>query len=170
MTRYIYSNAASREIPDLLQSVFTAELIRPSRRLFLASPWVSDITVIRNRSNEFMILEPQWARRDITFTDVIANLIERGTEFYLETRKLEYNENFVKAIKQKTSKPFETFRYNAVLHRKGLLGDNFFLSGSMNFTFNGITTLDEFIQYTSDPSAVSENRIVWSRGWGRGEE
>lgn len=168
MTRYIYTNSASREVPDLLQSVLTAELIRPSRRLFLASPWISDITVIRNRSNEFLLLEPQWARKDITFTDVIANLIERGTEFFLETRKLDYNERFVETIKQKTTKPFEV-RYDAILHRKGLLGDTYFLSGSMNFTFNGITTLEEFIQYTADPSAVAENRIVWSRWWGKGD-
>jgi hypothetical protein len=172
MTRYIYSNAASREIPDLLQSVLAAELIRPSRRLFLASPWVSDITVIRNRSNEFLLLEPQWARKDITFSDVIANLIERGTEIYLETRKLDHNERFIKAITQKTSKPFEhnqNYRFNTTLHRKGLLGDNYFLSGSMNFTFNGISILDEFIQYTATPSEVAENRIVWSRWWGKGD-
>ncbi|WP_438447069.1 phospholipase D-like domain-containing protein DpdK [Gorillibacterium sp. sgz5001074] len=168
MTRYIYTNAASRELPDLLQCLLSAELIRPSRRLFLASPWVSDITVIRNRCNEFLLLEPKWARKDITYSDVIAHLIDRGTEFFLETRKLDYNERFVEAIRQKTAKPFEV-RYNPVLHRKGLLGDSYFVSGSMNFTFNGITTLEECIQYTADPSEVSENRIVWSRWWGKGE-
>lgn len=169
MTRYIYTSAASREIPDLLQSILTAELIRPSRQLFLASPWVSDITVIRNRSNEFLVLEPQWARKDISFTDAIAFLIDHGTNFHLETRKTDFNEEFVKTIKSKASKPFEV-RYNAILHRKGLLGDNYFLGGSMNFTFNGITTYDEFIQYTSNPDEVAENRIVWNRGWGKGED
>ncbi|MCW3795382.1 phospholipase D-like domain-containing protein DpdK [Paenibacillus sp. LS1] len=168
MTRYIYTNAVSREIPDLLQSLLTAELIRPSRQLFLASPWISDIPVIRNRSNEFLVLEPQWARKDINFSDVIAYLIDHGTNFYLETRKIDLNEDFVKAIQSKTSKFFDV-RYNAILHRKGLLGDNYYLSGSMNFTYNGISTLDEFLQYTADSNEVAENRIVWNRGWGEGK-
>lgn len=168
MTRYIYTNAASREIPDLLQSILTAELIKPSRQLFLASPWISDIIVIRNRSNEFLILEPQWTRKDIHFTDVIAFLIDHGTKFYLETRKTDYNQEFVQKIRSKTSKPFDV-RYDASLHRKGLLGENYYLSGSMNFTYNGITTLDEFVHYTANSDEVAENRIAWNRGWGKGE-
>ncbi|APB72492.1 hypothetical protein PPYC1_19870 [Paenibacillus polymyxa] len=170
MTRYIYTNAASREIPDLLQSILVAELIRPSRWLFLASPWISDIPVINNRANEFMLLNPEWARKNITFTDVIVELMERGTEFFLETRPVKSNQHFIDNIKRKTTKPWNNLHQNAVLHRKGLLGDGYFLSGSMNFTNNGITTLEEFVQYTVDPSEVSENRIVWGRSWGKGGE
>lgn len=165
--RYIYTNAVSRDIPDLLQSILISELIRPSNSLFLASPWVSDIPVIRNRSNEFILLNPQWARKDIMFTDVIAELIGRGTEFYLETRLVSANQRFIENIRKKVVKPWDNIRFSPVLHRKGLLGDGYFLSGSMNFTYNGITTLEEYVHFTIDSTAVAENRIVWERSWVR---
>ena len=52
------------------------------------------------------------------------------------------------------------------LHEKGILADGFYLSGSMNFTFNGISLNEEAVQFTVNPSVIAENRIIFSQRWG----
>ncbi len=41
-------------------------------------------------------------------------------------------------------------------HAKGLLGDDYFLSGSMNLTFNGISVNGEHLILRTDPAAMAE--------------
>ena len=50
-------------------------------------------------------------------------------------------------------------------HEKGLLGDDYSLDGSMNFTFRGITVNDEHLVYRTDLSAVAERHQVMERRW-----
>ena len=46
--RYIYSRFGSRHVADLLQAIFAAEILRPSARMWIVSPWISDIPVLDN--------------------------------------------------------------------------------------------------------------------------
>jgi phosphatidylserine/phosphatidylglycerophosphate/cardiolipin synthase-like enzyme len=52
------------------------------------------------------------------------------------------------------------------LHEKGVLGDGFYLSGSMNFTFSGISLNEEAVHYSVDPAFVAENKILFANRWG----
>lgn len=52
------------------------------------------------------------------------------------------------------------------LHEKGILGDGFYLSGSMNFTFSGISLNEEAVHFIVDPAAVAENRVALFSRWG----
>ncbi len=54
--RFIHSRLSTRHIPDLLQAIFVAELISPSRDIWIISPWISDIPVIDNQTNRFQHL------------------------------------------------------------------------------------------------------------------
>ncbi|MBN3959439.1 phospholipase D-like domain-containing protein DpdK [Nostoc sp. NMS8] len=81
-SRYIHSRLSSRQIPDLLQTIFVAELIIPSQCVWLVSPWISDIPVIDNTANTFLCLEPSWSRSRIRLSQVLATLAERGTTCY----------------------------------------------------------------------------------------
>ena len=78
-TRYIHTKATARQVPDLLQNIFVAELLSPSSCLWLVSPWVSDIPVIDNRTNGFLSFEPRWVRSLVSLSQVLAKLLELGT-------------------------------------------------------------------------------------------
>jgi phosphatidylserine/phosphatidylglycerophosphate/cardiolipin synthase-like enzyme len=52
------------------------------------------------------------------------------------------------------------------LHTKGMLTDGFFLAGSMNFTFNGITVNEETLIYETDPEIISEQKLTFRSRWG----
>lgn len=167
-TRYIHSKASARQVPDLLQNVFVAELLCPSSCLWLVSPWVSDIPVIDNRTNGFLAFEPRWVRSQITLSQVLAKLLEFGTTIHIATRPDIHNMAFLDRMRR-LAEPERLSLYvhrAEELHEKGILTDGFYLSGSMNFTFNGISLNEELVHFNIDPAIISENRVRFSARWG----
>ena len=99
-SRIIHTRASARQVPDLLQVVFTAELLCPSGCLWLVSPWVSDIPVIDNRSNGFLSLEPSWARTQVGLSQVLGKLLELGTTVHIATRPDDHNDAFLDRMRR----------------------------------------------------------------------
>ena len=146
-TRYIHTKATARQVPDLLQNIFVAELLSPSSCLWLVSPWVSDIPVIDNRTNGFLSFEPRWVRSLVSLSQVLAKLLELGTTVHIATRPDDHNTAFLDRMRRLAEPDGLSFHVHSAeeLHEKGILADGFYLSGSMNFTFNGITLNEEFV-------------------------
>ena len=179
--RQIIKRGAAHTIPALLQTVFASELVRPSRCLWLVSPWVSDIEVLDNRTNAFRHLEPRWPRGPVRLSDVLATLVSRGTEVHVATRPSlpwltprdsgRHNERFLEELQQRVPEGTSLHVHREEeenLHTKGLLGDRFLLSGSMNFTFNGVFVNDEHVRFTTDSVEVAEVRLAFRVRWGGG--
>jgi hypothetical protein len=162
--RTIHSRAGDRQLPDLLQAIFTAELVAPSRCLWVVSPWVSDIPVLDNRANAYVTLNPQWPRGDVRLSSVLATLLDVGTTVHLAVRPDTHNRDLVERLQ---AREWPLFLHHAEeLYEKGLLGDELYLSGSMNFTYNGIRINEEAVHFHASPAVVAENRIVLTRRWG----
>ncbi|NLL57836.1 MAG: hypothetical protein GX244_04925 [Firmicutes bacterium] len=166
-SRFIHSRSSCGQVQDLLQIIFTAEILAPSRCLWLISPWISDIRVIDNRANRFIHLDPEWRGREVCLSEVIGKLLNLGTTVRVVTRPLEHNNSFVEKMQffQSSGLPISV-KVLDELHEKGLLGDYYYLSGSMNFTFMGITVNDESIHYHTARDIVAENRLVFASRWG----
>jgi hypothetical protein len=166
MTRYIHSRLTSRQVPDLLQTILVAELIAPSQNLWLVSPWISDIPVIDNTANTFQALEPSWYRSKIRLSQVLASLTQQGTMVYVATRPDSHNNSFLESLKTKADSDYLSIHKVEELHSKGILSDSFYLAGSMNFTFNGITVNQETLSYETDPTAIAEQKLNFRARWG----
>ncbi len=167
-SRYIHSRLSSRQVSDLLQAIFTSELINPSQCLWLVSPWISDILVIDNTANTFLCLEPSWSRSRIRLSQVLATLAERGTYIHIATRTDIHNQSFLKQIKARIDyqKLPVQFHVTDELHAKGILGDSYYLAGSMNFTYNGITINEEALTYETSPEVIAEQQLIFGNRWG----
>jgi len=165
--RYIHTRASSRQVPDLLQAIFASELVSPSRCIWVVSPWITDIPVIDNRANQFLTIEPLWAGRSVRLSEVIHKLLSLGTSVHIATRPDEHNKSFIDLMNLavKEGLPAKT-HLAAELHEKGILGDYYYLSGSMNFTYNGISLNEESVHYVTDMNVVAENRVVLASRWG----
>jgi hypothetical protein len=165
--RIIHSRTGDQQLSDLLQTVFTAELLEPSRCLWLVSPWVSDIPILDNRANAYLTLNSQWPRSDIRLNAVLAALLDMGTTIHLAVRPDHHNRDLVERLRARDpGREWPLFVHHAEdLHEKGLLGDGFYLSGSMNFTYNGIRINEEAVHFHTDPAIVAENRLVLARRW-----
>jgi len=164
--RQIHSSARSVELRDLLQSLFVGELIAPSRCIWLVSPWISDIPVIDNEANTFGQLAPEWPRSQVPLSKVLSHLLATGTTIHIATRNEEHNRSFLSIIDRLRSSGPLAIHLSEELHEKGLLGDQYYLSGSMNFTMSGIQINEEFVHLLTDPADIAHNRVILAQRWG----
>lgn len=158
----------SRAIRDLLQSIFASELLSPSRRLWIYTGWISDIEVLDNTSRQFSALVPDWPATHIRLSSVVDALLSKGSEVILILRAVNHNESFVEVMGR--LKGLYPKRLHIIteenFHEKGILGDDFLLTGSMNLTYNGTNLNDEHVIYRCDPASVEEWRVVMQHKWG----
>jgi hypothetical protein len=165
----IHTRACAHQIPELLEVIFTSELIRPSAQLWLVSPWISDIPVLDNTDFAFRALQPAWPRGRIRLSAVLTRLAELGTVVHVVLSNAPHN-SFMRAALQHASGEATRRIYlytDDMNHSKGILGDHFFLSGSMNLTLNGIGHLGETVYFHVDPEIVAESRIEFQTRWSR---
>lgn len=170
-SRQIHSSrhGARHQVRELLEAVFTAELIHPSRELYLVSPWVRDIALIDNLSGGFRGLDPSWGRRHFGLVELLALLVERGCRVVVATRDEENNRAFVRRLEQRVGQgQRDQLRvvFAEELHVKGLLGEDYAISGSMNFTHYGLQQNDELVRYELDPERVAELKVSFRSEYG----
>ena len=167
--RNIHSFSINRQITDVLQMIFVAEILSPSSRLWIVSPWISDIPIIDNESNQFITLETDWNRRRVTLSEIFIKLMETGTSLIIATRNDHNNNTIIDKLenyhKQHNNLKLKINRQDD-LHEKGILGDHYYLSGSMNFTYNGVFINEENVLYHTNRATVAEQRVKYSQRWG----
>ena len=166
MTRYLHSRLTSRQVPDLLQTILVAELIAPSHCFWLVSPWISDIPAIDNTANTFLALEPSWCRAKIRLAQVLAALTRQRTTVCVATRPDLHNNSFLDTLSVQADLDYLRLHKADELHSKGILSDSFYLGGSMNFTFNGITVNQETLSYETDLATIAEQKLNFRERWG----
>ena len=70
-SRDLHGPAQSRGVRDLFQSLFAAELINPSPKLWLFFAWISDVEILDNSARQFAALEPDWPAAPIRLSQVL---------------------------------------------------------------------------------------------------
>lgn len=164
--RRIFKDRTSNreELGQLLETVFLTEIMYPSSELLMVFPWISDVQIVDNRSGAFIQLMPHWGKTQLRLSDILVELLKKGTILRIATRKdTPQTERFIDTLTFKVSN-LKTLGqiflyYDDELHIKGLLGDNYYLKGSMNLTYNGIEILREEIEFTLEEDKIAEARI-----------
>ena len=166
--RDIYSQRSADRPADLLQSLFIAELLFPSSRVWISSPWIVDFDLIDNSSRQLSSLVPAWPATPIRFSDVLLELLERRSGIVIISNHDPKNADFLtrmEAIRGSFPDRVHIFMENQV-HEKGILTDNFTLDGSMNLTYQGVNLNQEHVRYSQQPEAIHERRLVLESHWG----
>jgi len=161
MTRAIHTRAGgpTHVLEDLLQTLLVAELLSPSRRLWLVSPWISDIPVIDNSSGSLTVAAPGAPARSLRLSEVLSRLAELGTQVTVVTKAGErHNASFLSALRSLSNQVVALEHPD--LHTKTLATDRFVLSGSMNFTRWGIGRNVERITLEITKEVVSRESTV----------
>lgn len=166
-SRDLHGPAQSRAVRDLFQSLLVAELINPSPKLWLFFAWISDVDIIDNSAREFAALEPDWPAAPIRLSQVLRALLARGVEIRLVIRADGHNDYFIARLQTLKARYGEQIKWTVEksFHAKGLLGADYFLSGSMNLTLNGISINGEHLVLRTDPAAVAEQLIELESRW-----
>jgi hypothetical protein len=165
--RDLHGPAQSRAVRDLFQSLFVAELINPSPKIWLFFAWISDVEIIDNSAREFAALEPDWPATPVRLSQVLRALLSRGVQIRLVIREDGHNDYFIARLQALKARYGDTIKWTVEksFHAKGLLGADYLLSGSMNLTLNGISINGEHLVLRTDPAAVAEQSIELETRW-----
>ena len=98
--RDLVGPAQAAAIRNLIQSLLVGELIQPSKTLWLASAWVSDIEVIDNTAQQFSALEPDWTARPIKLSEALCAIARHGAEVVAILRDDPHNLPFVERLRR----------------------------------------------------------------------
>lgn len=166
--RQISARRSSREVPELLSAIFVGELLAPSAVLWLEAPWIADIPVVDNRTDRFTNLAPTLSRGFWRLSQVLAQLVGRGTVVHVATQSDDHNAAFLAALTTAVPTGHPGMRVHCVnqLDARGILGDGFFLGGSLNLTHTGLTTNDDKVTFLCDPGALAPLVQEFQDRWG----
>lgn len=166
-SRDLHGPAQTRGIRDLYQTLFAAELIDPSPTLWLTFAWISDVPILDNSARRFAALEPDWPAGDIRLTQVLESLLLRGAHIKLIIRAHEHNDYVIDRLRRLKGRFWDQLQWvvEEEFHAKGLLGRDFFLSGSMNLTYKGITVNGEHLVLRTDKSIIAEQKLQLELQW-----
>lgn len=166
-SRDLHGPAQARGVRDLFQTIFAAELLSPSRKLWLTFAWISDVEILDNSARRFAAIESDWPAAPIRLSQVLGALLSRGSQVRLVIREHGYNEYFIARLRSLKDE-FEDqlkWRVEKDFHAKGLLGDDYFLSGSMNLTLSGISVNGEHLVFRTDPATIAEQAEQLELQW-----
>lgn len=164
-TRRIFKDRTTNrdELRQLLETIFIAELIYPSGELWMVFPWISDVLILDNRTGTYNQILPHWPKEQIRLSEILFELIKKGSSLRLVTRPGQsQTEKFIEALSVRLSGMADSkvyLSYTDNEHTKGMLGDNFYLNGSMNLTYNGIEMLREEIVFTLVQEEIAGARL-----------
>jgi hypothetical protein len=151
---------------ELLQIVFTSELLVPSRCLWLVSPWLRDIPILDNTTGSFLSLCPDFPRSEVRLSLVLREILGRGSQVVIATRPEDGNSQVTETLRSMAIDDGVIFHERAELHAKGIVGDHFSVIGSMNLTYNGLDHLTEMLVFETEPSSVEQLRLSFRREYG----
>src|SRR5688572_22453883 len=115
---------------ELLQTIFAAELLSPSRTLWIVSPWLRDIPVLDNRNGGCIALDPGFPRGLVRLSRVLTSLLNRGGQIVIATRPDLQSREVVEAVRSTTDGLPVIHRETEQLHAKGIVSDAIALVGS----------------------------------------
>jgi hypothetical protein len=174
MRQILRTSATSRtEVSELLKILWASELIAPSDRVWLVSPWISDVPVFDNGMSQFSGLCPSWPRRLIRLSDVLVRLLQLEVSVTIVTRQIPHNvDGFLSRLQELARAEADDRNLRLVersqenLHVKGIVTGTYFVSGSMNLTYNGVVVLDELISVDADKDGVARARLQFRQTYG----
>jgi hypothetical protein len=98
-------------------------------------------------------------------TEVLAELAARGSHLHVALRSVEHNARFRTRLRERIHDDRVSFYDSADVHEKILVGDDWVMKGSMNFTWNGIQQNEESIEFVFDKAAASFERLELRTRW-----
>lgn len=152
-------------VDPILAAVLLAELLTPSPEIWLVSAWVSDVPAVDNSRGSYDSLIIDASARVYQLSEILGLLTDRGSRLTVVTRDVPDNNSFLGRLGRLAVPERLHVIRSPDTHEKTFCGSDWLLSGSMNFTVNGMTVNDEFVTYKLDGTAAAQTRIDLAHRW-----
>lgn len=164
---------SNTEALSLVQSLLLGELLRPSVCMWIVSPWISDIPILDNSTLNYSDLSEDWGPRQVRLSEVLVQRARSGAQLVIATRlDDDRNKAFVSSVRSGfydigADDPARLLLVqDDLLHEKGLAGDDYYLSGSMNLTWTGVHISSEMLRLSLALDEVQAARRSFSERYG----
>lgn len=147
-----------------LETVLISELLSPSPDLWLVSPWITNVVAIDNTYGFYddMFENPPSRLR---LAAVLGTLSQRGSRVKIVTRPDPHNHTFLDQVASSSPDVLIAVDDGEWIHEKTLCGHQWIITGSMNFTFNGMERNDEQTTYRYGGGLPAQTRLDLSSRW-----
>jgi phosphatidylserine/phosphatidylglycerophosphate/cardiolipin synthase-like enzyme len=152
-------------VTEVLSAVLVSELVRPSKEIWLVSGWVSNVPVIKNDMGAYDSLLNDSGSETLTLSDVLVRLSRLGAKINVAVRDDQHNEQFLDLLRRRCAPDQLRIYKSPDLHEKLLVGDDWLLKGSMNFTWNGLNVHEESLEFIVDAAEAAKNRLELGIRW-----
>lgn len=160
-SRTIRSHGGTQTLKDSLSTLFSLEVIQPSSEIYLISPFLSNTPIMDNRLNGYTDLFPTSDNKIISLADVLSTFAWKKSKVRIicnperkETRE------FLEIIG-----PDIEVRELKNNHEKGMVTSNFYIHGSMNFTYSGININGEHVRITYHTPEINQALMSARARW-----
>ncbi|WP_052372178.1 phospholipase D-like domain-containing protein DpdK [Amycolatopsis taiwanensis] len=154
-------------VAPVLRAVLLSELLVPSPLIWLVSPWITDVDVIDNSGGEFDAVFGDDPVTVCRLSDALTRINAAGARIHVVTRPDAHNEPFVHRLKAAAPDGRLKVIQAPEVHEKTMCGQEWMLTGSMNFTIRGMTVNDEVVTYSLGGREPGQARIDLERRWER---
>jgi hypothetical protein len=156
-------------VDSVLTAVLISELLDPSPDLWLVSAWISDVPAVDNSRGDYDSLIIDASARVYQLSEILGQLTRQGTHLIVVTRNVPENGSFLARLDWAVEDRRSHVIHGADAHEKTFCGKDWLLSGSMNFTVNGMAVNDEAVTYRLDRGAAAQARLDLKHRWGTHE-
>lgn len=155
-------------IDAMLSSALIAEVVNPSNEIWLVSPWITDIQVLDNSQGAYDSFFGDVPPLGWRLSEALIQIASRGIRVHVVTRPDPHNAPFIRRLESSTERDFIHIVLNPEVHEKTLCGDEWILTGSMNYTVRGMAVNDESVTYKVGGPEASQARLDLRQRWGAG--
>lgn len=153
------------DVQHALEALFVAETISACPELWIVSPWLSDVDLIDNRGGRFEQLRGIGDRK-IRLSEVLGYLAFRfETKVTVVVSDHEWASEIRSSLPRKFTEMGLSDKLNLLikpqheLHEKSITTRDWQVSGSMNFTKQGIEIRDEVVEIEIDQTLIADSII-----------
>ncbi|MEH0650451.1 phospholipase D-like domain-containing protein DpdK [Streptomyces scabiei] len=155
-------------VDSMLSAALIAEAVSPSSELWLVSPWITDVQVLDNSQGAYDSFFGDVPPLDWRLSEALIHIASRESRVHVVTRPDAHNAPFLRRLESSPQQDSIRIVLNPDVHEKTLCGDNWILTGSMNYTVRGMAVNDESVTYKVGGPDASQARLDLRQRWGAG--
>ncbi|WP_432097985.1 phospholipase D-like domain-containing protein DpdK [Streptomyces sp. WAC 04229] len=168
LTRTVRTGARTGlRIDSILSAALMAEILNPSSDMWLVSPWITDVQVIDNSHGTYDAFFGDASPSGWRLSDALLRIAGAGAHVHVVTRPDPHNDAFLRRIEAPEMERVRVLR-DPDIHEKTLCGQEWILTGSMNYTVRGMAKNDELVTYKVGGPDAGQARLDLAQRWRSG--
>ncbi|MEU9188209.1 phospholipase D-like domain-containing protein DpdK [Streptomyces sp. NPDC048484] len=168
LTRTVRTGARTGlRIDSILSAALMAEMLNPSSDLWLVSPWITDVQVIDNSHGTYDAFFGDVPPSGWRLSDTLLRIAGAGARVHVVARPDPHNDAFLRRIEAPELDGVHVHR-DPDVHEKTLCGQEWILTGSMNYTVRGMAKNDELVTYKVGGPDAGQARLDLAQRWRSG--